>query len=115
MLDTAKWNRNPIRFLVIDLSLVLGVDLSASEAFVRLQRLLAVKNVTMVLCGFQLDSPIGRALKSVDLFDGLNVEVFSDINEAVEWTENVYLKAWFDTVKEEQRSPDIKPIGTFYV
>ena len=112
LLDAAKWNHNPIRFLVVDLSLVLGVDLSASEAFVRLQRLLALKSVTLVLCGFKQDSPIGRALESVDLFEGTNVEVFSDINEAIEWTENVYLKAWFDSVKEERRSsPEVKPIG----
>jgi SulP family sulfate permease len=115
LLDAAKWNRNPIRFLVIDLSLVLGVDLSASEAFVRLQRSLAIKNVILVLCGFQMDSPIGRALKSVDVFEGSNVEVFSDINEATEWTENVYLKAWFDTVKEEERVPEAKPIGVYLV
>jgi len=113
LLDAAKWNRNPIRFLVIDLSLVLGVDLSASEAFVRLQRSLAIKKVILVLCGFQMDSPIGRALKSVDLFEGPNVEVFSDINEAVEWTENVYLKAWFDTVKEEEQIPEAKPIRVY--
>jgi sulfate permease, SulP family len=113
LLEAAKWNRNPIRFLVIDLSLVLGVDLSASEAFVRLQRSLAIKKVILVLCGFQMDSPIGRALKSVDLFEGSNVEVFSDINEAVEWTENVYLKAWFDTVKEEEQIPEAKPIGVY--
>lgn len=111
LLDTAKWNRNPIRFLVVDLSLVLGVDLSAAEAFVRLQRLLAAKSVTLVLCGFQQDSAIGRALESVDLFKGTNVEVFSDLNDAVEWTENVYLKAWFDSVKEERRAPEAKPIA----
>jgi len=111
LLDAAKWNRNPIRFLVVDLSLVLGVDLSAAEAFVRLQRLLAIKSVTLVLCGFQQDSPIRRALESVDLFEGTNVEVFSDINEAIEWTENVYLNAWFESVKEERRSPETKPIG----
>lgn len=58
-----------------------------------------------------MDSPIGRALDSVELFNGTNVEVFSDINEAIEWTENVYLKAWFDTVKEEERDSDAKPIG----
>jgi len=113
LFDHAKWNQNPIRFLVVDLSLVLGVDLSAAEAFVRLQRLLAIKSVTLVLCGFKHGSPVGDALQSVDLFDAPNVEVFSNINEAIEWTENAYLKAWFDTVKEEQGPPpEVKPIGT---
>jgi sulfate permease, SulP family len=94
--------------------LVLGVDLSASEAFARLQRSLAIKNVILVLCGFQMDSPIGRALKSVDLFEASNVEVFSNINEVTEWTENAYLKAWFDTVKTEERPPETKPIGVYF-
>ncbi|KAG8798649.1 hypothetical protein FRC16_006812 [Serendipita sp. 398] len=110
-LDAARWTHNPIRFLVVDFSLVLGVDLSASEAFVRLQRVLESKSVTLVICGFRMDSPIGRALKSVDLFDGPNVEVFSDINDAMEWTENVYLKAWFDSIREEHKVPEAKPIS----
>lgn len=111
MLEAGRWNHNPIRFLVLDLSLVFGVDLSASEAFVRLQRLLAAKNVILVLCGFSMDSSVGRALASVDLFDNDNVEVFAEINEAMEWTENVYLKAWFDSIKEEQKVPEAKPIA----
>ena len=113
MLEAGRWNHNPIRFLVLDLSLVFGVDLSASEAFVRLQRLLAAKNVILVLCGFSMDSSVGRALASVNLFDGENVEVFAEINEAIEWTENVYLKAWFDSIREEQKAPEVKPIGEF--
>ena len=31
----AEWHANPVRFLILDLSLVAGVDLSAAEAFVR--------------------------------------------------------------------------------
>ena len=100
LLETAQWTRNPIRFLVLDFSLVPGVDLSASEAFVRVQRLLMSKCVTLVLCGFAMDSPIGLALQNVDLFEGQNVEVFLEINQAIEWTENVFLKAWFNSIKD---------------
>ena len=108
-LETAQWTRNPIRFLVLDFSLVPGVDLSASEAFVRVQRLLVSRRVTLVLCGFAMNSPIGLALQSVELFEGQNVEVFLDTNQAIEWTENVYLKAWFDSVKDAE--PEVKAIG----
>jgi len=108
LLETAQWKHNPIRFLVLDFSLVPGVDLSASEAFVRVQRLLVSKHVTLVLCGFAMESPISLALQSVELFEGQNVEVFSDINQAIEWTENVYLKAWFDSVKDAE--PEAKAI-----
>jgi SulP family sulfate permease len=109
LLETAQWTRNPIRFLVLDFTLVPGVDLSASEALVRVQRLLASKGVTLVLCGFAMDSPIGLALQSVDLFEGQNVEVFLDVNQAVEWTENVFLKAWFDSVRDAE--PEANTIG----
>ena len=109
LLETAQWAHNPIRFLVLDFTLVPGIDLSASEAFVRVQRSLASKGVTLVLCGFAMDSPIGLALQSVELFEGQNVEVFSDINQAIEWTENVFLKAWFDSVRDA--GPEANAIG----
>jgi SulP family sulfate permease len=101
LLDQAAWNLNPIRFLIMDLSLCLGVDLSAAEAFVRIQRILASKGVSFILCGFTADSTVGRALTSVDLFASENVELFASMNEAMEWTENAYLKAWFLSQKSE--------------
>jgi len=93
----------PIQFLVLDFTLVPGVDLSASEVFVRVQHLLLTKGVTLVLCVFAMGSPIGLALQSVRLFEGQNVEVFSDINQAIEWTKNVYPKAWFDSINDAER------------
>jgi len=84
LLDTSSWQNNPVRFLVVDLSLVAGVDLSSAEAFVRIQRLLAGRDVILVLCGFALDSDIGKALENVDLFREDDVEIFSYLNEALE-------------------------------
>jgi len=92
---------SPIRFLVLDLALVVGVDMSAAEAFVRVQRLLATNRIVLVLCGFSVESPVGNALKSVDLLEMEGVEVFADFTEALEWTENAYLSAWFMSVKSE--------------
>ena len=94
LLDLAKWQRNPIRFLIIDLALVHGLDFSSAEAFVRVQRLLAVKDVLLILCGAALNEVVGTALQSVGLWsdrDGTRVEVFVGLNEALEWTENAYL------------------------
>ncbi len=56
-----------------------------------------------------MESPIGLAFHSVELFEGQNVEVFLDINQSIEWMENVYLNAWFDSVKEAE--PEAKAIG----
>ncbi|TBU22279.1 sulfate transporter family-domain-containing protein [Dichomitus squalens] len=101
LLDEPAWQRTPIRFLVLDLALVAGVDMSAAEAFVRVQRLLASKRVVLVLCGFQVDSGVGRALSNVGLFEMAGVELFETFSGAIEWTENTYLRAWFTTQKTE--------------
>ena len=84
LVDGAEWNANPARFLVLDLSLVAGVDMSAAEAFVRVQRFLAAKQVILVFCGFDAEAPIGRALRSVDLLETDGVELFSTFNDALE-------------------------------
>ncbi|KAL1731933.1 sulfate transporter family-domain-containing protein [Schizophyllum commune] len=101
LLDGAKWQRSPIRFLILDFALVAGVDMSAAEAFVRIQRMLGARGVTLVLCGLAVESPVGRALESVDLLSSPGVEVFSSFNDALEWTENMYLRTWFRSQKAE--------------
>ncbi|KAF9072486.1 sulfate transporter family-domain-containing protein [Rhodocollybia butyracea] len=100
IIGTLSWQRNPFRFLVVDLTLVAGVDLSSAEAFVRVQRLLAAKYVSLVFCGFEADSVVGQALDSVGVLNSEGVELFSTFNDAMEWTENAYLKAYFRSQKE---------------
>ncbi|UZJ54387.1 hypothetical protein CBS101457_003707 [Exobasidium rhododendri] len=92
-LDIATWQEHPIRFLIVDFSLVNGVDFSAAEAFTRIQRLLQAKDVVLVFCGLTPESEVGIALRSVDLWTDsiVRVEVFQSLNEALEWTENEYL------------------------
>ena len=104
---------------MLDLALVAGVDMSSAEAFVRIHRLLAAKYVTLVFCGFKIDSPVGKALRSVDVLGADGVELFSTFNDAIECmygescqvrtlifrdlsgTENAYLRAWFKSQKFE--------------
>ncbi|KAF9652510.1 hypothetical protein BDM02DRAFT_3089083 [Thelephora ganbajun] len=105
LVEDNSWRQNPIRFLVVDLSLVYGVDMSAAEAFVRLQRLLSSKMVVLVFCGFRMDSTVGKSLSNVGLFNMEYVECFLTCNDAMEWSENVYLRAWFSSQKEESVSP----------
>ncbi|KAI0821728.1 sulfate transporter family-domain-containing protein [Trametes gibbosa] len=101
LLDEPAWSRTPIRFLVLDLSLVAGVDMSAAEAFVRVRRLLEGKKVSLVLCGFTADSSVGHALGNVGLLEMGGVELFETFSDAIEWTENTYLRAWFRAQKTE--------------
>lgn len=84
LFDLTHWQRNPIRFLIIDFSFVAGVDMSSAEAFVRVQRLLASRSVTMVLCGFSAQSSVERSLHNVGLLEAEYVEVFSGFHEALE-------------------------------
>lgn len=84
LVEGPAWERGPIRFLILNLSLVAGVDMSAAEAFVRLQRLLVAKRVTLVLCGVPVESPVENALASVGLLDMEGVEVFLTFNDALE-------------------------------
>ncbi len=84
LIDAPSWKRNPIRFLVLDLSLVAGVDMSSAEAFVRIQRLLYGKAITLVFCGFQAGSSVGQALGSVGVLESSGVELFSTLNDAME-------------------------------
>ncbi|KAG6902693.1 hypothetical protein C0995_012833 [Termitomyces sp. Mi166 len=74
----------PISFLVLDLTLVAGVDMSSSEAFVRMHRFLSAKAVRMVFCGFSGDSPVAKALESVHVLGADYVEHFLALNDAIE-------------------------------
>lgn len=58
--------------------------MSAAEAFVRLQRLLAAKYVTLIFCGFSMESAVGRGLKSVGILGVEGVECFQSFNDAME-------------------------------
>lgn len=87
ILDAAAWNQAPIRFLIFDFNAAVGMDFSAAEAFLRIQRLLTAKGVVFVISGADPDGVVGKALRSVDLWAGnedLRVEVFEHLNEALE-------------------------------
>ncbi|KAG6889464.1 hypothetical protein C0995_000991 [Termitomyces sp. Mi166 len=104
IVDGPGWHDNPISFLILDLTLVAGVDMSSSGAFVRMHRFLSAKAVTMVFCGFSGESAVAKALESVHVLDADNVEHFPTFNDAMEWTENVYLGVWYKAQKYEATS-----------
>jgi len=79
--------------------LVSGVDFSAAEAFTRVQRLLATKDVVLVFCGLASDGDVAISLQSVGMWAdcGIRLEVFASLNEALEWTENEYLRGMYSS------------------
>ena len=87
MLDAASWKHMPIRYLILDFSLGSGVDFSAAEAFLRIQRLLESRDVGMIVCGCDSDTPVGKALEQVDLFRAKAenpVHLFDTLNDSLE-------------------------------
>ncbi|KAI9814452.1 MAG: hypothetical protein M1827_003308 [Pycnora praestabilis] len=86
-----------LRFLVFDLQQVTGVDFSAAEAFTRIKRLLKAQSVSMIMCGVNPDEEIGRSLRSVGLWDEGDVQIFDDLNRALEHCENELLKTYYSS------------------
>jgi SulP family sulfate permease len=82
--DGPSYQKNPVQFLVLDFANVAGVDMSSAEALVRVQRLITAKCITLVFSGFEVDSPVGKALDSVGLLAAERVELFSSFNDAME-------------------------------
>lgn len=121
LLDEDAFSKRPIRFLVVDLGHVTGIDFSAAEAFTRMNRVLATKHVTMIMCGVSRDGgEIGEALRSVGFWDeGEEVETFVDLNSALEYCENQLLKAFYsrrDALVQRSAGPQLlgKPICPRY-
>ncbi|OBZ83165.1 Uncharacterized protein C24H6.11c [Choanephora cucurbitarum] len=102
MLDEHAWDKHPIRFLILDLQLVQGLDFSAAEAFVRIRRLLRARQVYMIVCNVARHSDEEKALMKAGIWthhqqhDEDDLKCFEHINEAVEWCENVLLTSFFE-------------------
>ena len=89
-----------IRFLVLDLHNVDGIDFSAAEAFRRINRILKSKDLKLIICGISMGQNVGRSLCNVGLFDAENseeeVQYFASLNSALEYCENFLLKSFYD-------------------
>ena len=98
LIDAEAFANCPIRFVVVDLSHVTGIDFSAAEAFGRMNRILHRRQVKMAMAGVTLGSEVGRSLSMVGLFvdqdDDAGVPaptVYEDLNGALEACENELL------------------------
>ena len=106
LIEEETFQEQPFRFLILDFLPVTGLDFSAAEAFTRMSRILARKNVHMVLSTIALNGDIGKSLAMVGLLDSNDreeygaPEVFEDLNKALESCENKLLIAAF---KERSR------------
>ena len=94
LLDDDAFQARPIRYLVLDMAHIIGVDFSAAEAFKRINRLLKKRGVTMCIAGQNPDGKISRTLRKAGLFGTDDeVHVYDDLNNALEYCENTLLNA----------------------
>lgn len=108
LIEDEAFQENPIRFLVLDLSYVTGIDYSAAEAFKRLNRIFSNKGVTLLMSGVHPDTPLGMSLRTADMNeDGNDVKIYQDLNSALESCENELLKTFY--ANQEARNGRIAP------
>lgn len=95
----------PIRYLILDLYSVDGVDFSASETFMKIKRVLDVRDVQLVISGVSLESKAGQSLRNVGLFDEDDgIRYFQTLNVALEFCENQLLKPFYQQQNSETES-----------
>jgi SulP family sulfate permease len=103
LISDEEFNKRPIKFLVLDLWLVTGLDYSAAEVFNTISRLLNGKDVELVISGVDPEHGLGRNLRAVGLGeDGIEVKLLPELNSALEYCENELLKTLY--VNQEDAS-----------
>ena len=100
--DDSFEQQKPIRYLVLDLYNVDGVDFSASETFMKINRVLNIRDVQLVICGVSLESKAGQSLRNVGLFDQDDgIQYFQSLNVGLEYCENQLLKPFYQQQNSE--------------
>ncbi|KAI0141048.1 sulfate transporter family protein [Hypoxylon sp. NC0597] len=96
LISDEAFKQHPIKYLILDLWHVTGIDYSAAEGFKTINRLLDAKGVHLLISGQDAESKIGRDLRAVGLgADGPGVMFMPDLNSALESCENEQLKTFY--------------------
>ncbi|CAP60134.1 uncharacterized protein PODANS_1_4500 [Podospora anserina S mat+] len=99
-----QFKKRPIKFLILDLWLVTGLDYSAGEVFNTISRLLNGKGIELVISGVGPERSLGRSLRAVGLGeDGIEVKFLPELNSALEYCENELLKTLYANQQEEEQ------------
>lgn len=105
LISEEHFRRQPIRYLIIDMRQVTGIDYSAGEVFNTINRLLKGRNIEFVVSGIDSEGELGRSLRAVGL--GIEVSLLPELNSALEFCENELLKILYanQTAAYGPRSP----------
>ncbi|KAI8814169.1 sulfate transporter family-domain-containing protein [Cladochytrium replicatum] len=82
------------RFVVLDFSLISGIDYSAVEAFLRVKRVLTERRIHLVFSGL---GDVAREIAKAGVFDPptTNQHGLSTGTDALEWCENILLATYY--------------------
>lgn len=117
MLDREEKSRI-IKYLILDFKNIKTdqIDYSAAEGFNRIKRFVSSKNITLIISSIKETDTIYKVFNKVGLLE--DVELFNDLNSALEWCENKYLYhykllknqqlAKLNVDKKEMSMPNIK-------
>lgn len=91
MIRTSQ-SRVPIRFIILDFSLVRGIDFSSTLSFKKLRILAKKQKFKLLFTG--LSPKLMKALDQSSILEvtDLTIEVFEDIDRGFEWCENFLLE-----------------------
>ncbi|OBA24391.1 hypothetical protein METBIDRAFT_35571 [Metschnikowia bicuspidata var. bicuspidata NRRL YB-4993] len=95
--EKTRFRKNPIKYLIIDMKSVFSIDFSAAEGFRRILNLTNEFSTQLIIASVEEDSEIVNALRDAGLWDtacDLDIQLFDDLNFALEWCENSFLKTY---------------------
>lgn len=105
-----KFNKNPIKFLILDMNGVSSIDFSAAEGFRRILNLTNDFDTQLIISSVSDDDEVVVALRDAGLWDTdnkLGIQLFSSLNNALEWCENAFLKTYKNIRGTEHRTLSI--------
>ncbi|KAL0938831.1 uncharacterized protein CTRU02_205441 [Colletotrichum truncatum] len=104
LIDDSAFVQRPIKYLILDLYHVTGLDYSAGEAFNTISRILDNKGIILVISGKDAESEVGRTLRQMGLGNNsIEVTLLPDLNSALESCENELLKTLYASQEELRR------------
>lgn len=104
--DSKSSTKRRIKYLILDFKNINAdnIDYSAAEGFNRIKRFTQAKRIKLIISSIKERDHIYNAFSKVGLLD--NVELFNDLNGALEWCENEFLskyKKLRDRAKEKKQ------------
>ncbi|WPK25405.1 hypothetical protein PUMCH_002718 [Australozyma saopauloensis] len=110
--EKTRFDKNPIKYLLIDMNGVVSIDFSAAEGFRRILNLTNEFGTQLVISSVSEEDDIVIALRDAGLWDvpcDHDIQLFNTLDYALEWCENSFLKTYN---KLQKNVPQITNMST---